>query len=444
MSDYKIYPKQFKNDKISIQNNKCFVLMQFSSDLDIVYGTIKKALDEEGFICNRADDIMGSPIIINKILTEMLSSRFIIVELTHNNPNVFYELGIAHSFKESANIIIIKQKNQDYSKYPFDINHLQYIEYQPNNLKYLTAQLKECINRNKYLSDFYDMLNIKGIINYVSDNQDEFVEYVKNALGNDLNTLTEIINNGAYNFKEQDLDVFLSKYESIIFKAIFEKRYDIIEGILNIYHEIIMSCSYLALSEVYVNRFIEHHFDCSDEIVWKTDLMVKLAENKKMLNICMPWIIDYFSKLHATTIDLNRYKLEKLLMTCNYKELNEVIINSLFSNNCYVRESMANIIGEKRLKNALDTLYVRLESEENCYVARSIVQAIGKIDSVDGINRLLEWFNKNSNRFIEENYYGIFNHMAYALNRMDTSNNKIILNRFIEQYKEYINIPDFL
>lgn len=45
MDKYKIYPKQYRNEKISIQKNKCFVLMQFSDDLDIVYGTIKKELE---------------------------------------------------------------------------------------------------------------------------------------------------------------------------------------------------------------------------------------------------------------------------------------------------------------------------------------------------------------------------------------------------------------
>lgn len=60
MDNYKIYPKQYRNEKISIQKNKCFVLMQFSEDLDIVYGTIKEELNDAGFVCNRADDVSGS------------------------------------------------------------------------------------------------------------------------------------------------------------------------------------------------------------------------------------------------------------------------------------------------------------------------------------------------------------------------------------------------
>ncbi len=162
MDNYKIYPKQYRNENIPVQKNKCFVLMQFSSDLDIVYGTIKDELQKNGFICNRADDVNGSPIIFNKILTEMLSSRFIIAELSHNNANVFYELGIAHSFKESQNIIIIKQSSDINDSYPFDLKHLQYIEYSQNNLKLLTAKIIQYIDNNKYLSDFMICVNFRN------------------------------------------------------------------------------------------------------------------------------------------------------------------------------------------------------------------------------------------------------------------------------------------
>ena len=71
---------------------------------------------------------------------------------------------------------------------------------------------------------------------------------------------------------------------------------------------------------------------------------------------------------------------------------------------------MADIIGEKHLKSALNTLYTRLEIEENNYVTRSIVEAIGKIDGIQGIQKLLTWFEKNKNRFEESKYY-VTNHI---------------------------------
>ncbi len=441
MDKYKIYPKQYRNEKISIQKNKCFVLMQFSEDLDIVYGTIKEELDKIGLICNRADDISGSPIIFNKILTEMFSSRFIIAELTHNNPNVFYELGIAHSFKESTNIIIIKQKSEKDTSYPFDLKHLQYIEYTPDNLKLLTAQIKKCIHNNKYLSDFYEILNIKGIIPFVSDNQEEFVEYLKNELGEEIVIVTEMLNSEEIEVDSKQIEELFIHYENLIKKTIFNNRVDVLEGVLKIYFELLYNCNYIQTAEVFVSKFISDDFDLPDMISWKIDLLSKLVMGKKMLNICMPWIIEYFSRLRATNIDLNRYKLERLLLTCNYDEVNESIINAIYSQNCYIRESMVDIIGEKHLQSGLDALYNKLESEENNYVTRSIIEAIGKIDNIQGINKILVWFENNKSRFEENKYYGIYDHIAYALQRMDTSTGKVYFHNFVAKYRLKISIP---
>lgn len=101
------------------------------------------------------------------------------------------------------------------------------------------------------------------------------------------------------------------------------------------------------MSEVYLNRFIRKDWGVPDSVSWKVDLLTKLVSGKKLLHICMPWIIEYFSELRATNIDLNRYQLERLLLTCNYDEVNECILDALYSSNCYIREVMADLIGEK-------------------------------------------------------------------------------------------------
>ena len=442
MDNYKIYPKQYRNEKIPIQKNKCFVLMQFSQDMDLVYGLIKQELDKNGFICNRADDTNGSPIIFNKILTEMFSSRFIIAELSHNNPNVFYELGIAHCFKESQNIIIIKQHSSESNSYPFDLRHLQYIEYTTSNLKLLTARILNYIEDNKYLSDFYEILNIKGIIPFISDNEDEFIEYLMYELKDKIGIITDILNECSAEYDKNIIESIFLSYEDLIQKTIYQSRFECLEGILKIYYELIFCCSYFQIAEIYLSRFLEKKYDIQDSISWKVDLVNKLILGKKMLNVCMPWVIEYFSQLHATNIDLNRHKLERLLLTCNYSEINECIIDSLYSPNCYIRESMADIIGEKRLKKALNTLYDRLEIEDHIYVARSIVEAIGKVGTINEIERLLFWFEKNRGKFEEKKYYGIYNHMAYAIQRLDSSTEKKYIHCFVMQYRDKIDIPE--
>lgn len=443
MDNYKIYPKQYRNENIPVQKNKCFVLMQFSSDLDIVYGTIKDELQKNGFICNRADDVNGSPIIFNKILTEMLSSRFIIAELSHNNANVFYELGIAHSFKESQNIIIIKQSSDINDSYPFDLKHLQYIEYSQNNLKLLTAKIIQYIDNNKYLSDFYDILNIKGIIPFVSDNQDEFITYLLYELDDKINIITEILNANNLEYDQNKIENIFASYECLIQKTINQNRFECLDGILKLYYELIFCCSYYRVAEVYLSRFLDKVYDVPDSVSWKINLINKLVWGKRMLNICMPWAIEYFSKLSVTNIDLNRHKLERLLLTCNYDEVNECIIYALYSSNCHIRESMADIVGEKRLKKALDVLYNRLEIEENTYVTRSVVEAIGKTGGILDIERLLLWFEKSRDKFEKNKYYGIYNHMAYAIQKMDSSIEKKYLRAFVEKYKRYIHIPEW-
>ena len=107
MVKYKIYPKQFRNEKIPIEKNRCFFIMPFSEEFDLIYGEIKESLSRSNYICIRVDEISGSIPIINKILTEILKAQFVIADLTNCNPNVFYELGIAHTFKDAENIFFL-------------------------------------------------------------------------------------------------------------------------------------------------------------------------------------------------------------------------------------------------------------------------------------------------------------------------------------------------
>lgn len=72
MNDYIIYPKQLGRQPIPVERNHCFFLMPFSKEFDMIYGTIKQYLNNENFICNRADEISGSTPIVAKILTNII------------------------------------------------------------------------------------------------------------------------------------------------------------------------------------------------------------------------------------------------------------------------------------------------------------------------------------------------------------------------------------
>lgn len=110
---------------------------------------------------------------------------------------------------------------------------------------------------------------------------------------------------------------------------------------------------HLLITETYVIKFLEQEFDFSNSIAWKIELVVKLTENRKLLNISLPWIMNYFSQLHATNIDLNRYSLEKLLMTSTYKEVNDAITQALFSRKLLFKRIHGQISRREKIKRSV-------------------------------------------------------------------------------------------
>lgn len=441
MDEYLIYPKQFQRVNIPIDRNRCFVIMPFKEDLDIVYGTIKKELNKAGYICNRVDEVPGSIPIINKILTEMLRSRYIIADLTDCNPNVFYELGIAHSFKDASNIIILKQSN---SKVPFDITHLTYIEYDVDNPKYLTSAILKNIAQYNFLADFHEALNVRGIISFVRENGDYFIEFVKAGLGTSLTILTKILRNEVRQLSEHDIDDFLTKYEFLIGSCITDGQLDILTGVLRVYQEVMISCAEFKSSKKYVSRYLDGSFFCKfnqqnhDTLSWATDMAIALAKSQKMLSLVLPWIIRYFSQTKTATIDLNRYKLEAFLMTNEHPDVNEMICNAVFDGNCYIREHMADIIGEKRLLSASKNLCRQLRCEDNYYTAISLMEALGKLNETPATEIILEWVNSHSKDILQQQQYFVLKHARIALTKL-TSPDDHIVRDFDEQYGKYIH-----
>lgn len=120
-----IKPKIFKNTDIPVKENYCFVLMPFCEDLREIYEEcITVAVKKCGMVCERADDIFHNTSIMEVIWTKICSAEIIIADLTGKNPNVFYEVGIAHTLGKE--VILITQNDEDV---PFDLRHIRYIKY---------------------------------------------------------------------------------------------------------------------------------------------------------------------------------------------------------------------------------------------------------------------------------------------------------------------------
>ncbi len=109
---------------------RCFVLMGFGEktdfrtnrtlDLDKTYRIIRDAVEEAGFECIRADDIVHSGAIDKPMYEELLNADVAIADLSTSNENAIYELGVRHALRPHTTIVLA----EDQFKFPFDLNHL--------------------------------------------------------------------------------------------------------------------------------------------------------------------------------------------------------------------------------------------------------------------------------------------------------------------------------
>lgn len=109
----------------------CFVVMGFGKktdfqqqktyDLDKSYRIIiKKAVEEAGLECIRADDVVHAGIIDKPMYELLLGADVVVADLSTTNANAIYELGVRHALRPHTTIVIA-EKN---FKFPFDIGHL--------------------------------------------------------------------------------------------------------------------------------------------------------------------------------------------------------------------------------------------------------------------------------------------------------------------------------
>jgi hypothetical protein len=109
--------------------NSCFVVMPFHPLFDAEYErVIKPAVEEAGLMCVRGDEIYTRQSIVQDIWHSVRKARLVVAELSGRNPNVMYEIGLAHAIGKP---IVLLTRNED--DVPFDLRALRYVYYDPNN-----------------------------------------------------------------------------------------------------------------------------------------------------------------------------------------------------------------------------------------------------------------------------------------------------------------------
>lgn len=113
--------------KIEQKPELIFVLTSFHEDLrDEFRAVIEVGLDL-GFVVARGDEKASHGDIFSQILRNIVEARVVIANISGRNPNVFYELGIAHALNKP---VILLAHNQ--SDVPFDIQSKRIVFYKSN------------------------------------------------------------------------------------------------------------------------------------------------------------------------------------------------------------------------------------------------------------------------------------------------------------------------
>jgi hypothetical protein len=126
-------------------SKSCFTIMPFGGWFNDYYETIyRPAIESAGLVACRADDLFRPSTIVHDIWEYTQKASVILADLSGKNPNVFYELGLAHALAKPA--ILITESIDDV---PFDLRALRVLEYDKNEPRWgenLQVRITNAIN----------------------------------------------------------------------------------------------------------------------------------------------------------------------------------------------------------------------------------------------------------------------------------------------------------
>jgi hypothetical protein len=117
-----------------------FILMPFKAKLEAVYTRhLKRMAEELGLSMLRADELFSPRPFMEKVWDGICAAQLIVADCTERNPNVFYEIGMAHTVGKK--VLLITRSSRDI---PSDIQHFDYIQYDydPEGVEVLIQKLR--------------------------------------------------------------------------------------------------------------------------------------------------------------------------------------------------------------------------------------------------------------------------------------------------------------
>ena len=227
MADNRNTGPNHNNNSAGTKKPKCFVMMPFSDHLEyeqnhfskVFNQIIKPAIMQAGYEPVRVDQNKISDQIIAKIIENIVECDMAICDLSTNNPNVLYELGLRHAFDKPV-VLIRDNKTQNI----FDIQGISIIQYRSERLYDEVIedvnQISSVITANKKGNSGYSMMQLVKLsskaefnANDVDANPSNINTALLHQIINMLNSSNHIRDNIISN---EDVDLLIFKADKII------------------------------------------------------------------------------------------------------------------------------------------------------------------------------------------------------------------------------------
>jgi len=155
----------------------CFIIMPFRADLNYFYLYIKHYMhDKHGLHVERGDHRILTKPVLEKIRDQILQADVIIADIRGRNPNVFYELGLAHA----AETPVILLTQDDVKEAPTDVRHLEFIEYNLSRHDEFLTKLDNAIH-NVFVENYKSLYDLAASL-LKSLNSERKVAFAKTSV----------------------------------------------------------------------------------------------------------------------------------------------------------------------------------------------------------------------------------------------------------------------
>lgn len=131
--NYTSFFQQFgiEQDKVNVKKDSAVFLTPFSKSGDKLFRVCQQTLSDVGIFLQRSDNYVQKDDILMNIISLIVQSEIVIANIDGRNPNVYYELGIAHAIGKPTILLSRRKTNDDVlAKVDFDIRQKRIVLYE--------------------------------------------------------------------------------------------------------------------------------------------------------------------------------------------------------------------------------------------------------------------------------------------------------------------------